>query len=130
MPKQCPSHTKTYVAQRDESGALVCLVLEPGRGARLLDHWPAHSPDGFECGYGGSGPADLALAILSDHLGVEPGFDYRRLDAFEGTEAAEVAWDLHHAFLRAHVARWPRSGATIQEASVAAFIARADGGGR
>jgi hypothetical protein len=28
-----------------------------------------HSPDGFEWGYPGSGPAQLALAILADHLG-------------------------------------------------------------
>ncbi|HXR05085.1 MAG TPA: DUF6166 domain-containing protein [Verrucomicrobiae bacterium] len=28
-----------------------------------------HSPTGFEWGYGGSGPAQLALAILADHLG-------------------------------------------------------------
>ena len=27
-----------------------------------------HSPDGFEYGYAGSGPAQLALAILADHL--------------------------------------------------------------
>ena len=27
-----------------------------------------HSPTGFEWGYGGSGPAQLALAILADHL--------------------------------------------------------------
>jgi hypothetical protein len=27
-----------------------------------------HSPDGFEWGYGGSGPAQLALAILAHHL--------------------------------------------------------------
>ena len=31
-----------------------------------------HSPDGFEWGYGGSGPAQLALALLADHLGNEP----------------------------------------------------------
>ncbi|MBR0753465.1 hypothetical protein JQ604_14855 [Bradyrhizobium jicamae] len=28
-----------------------------------------HSPTGFEWGYGGSGPAQLALAILADALG-------------------------------------------------------------
>jgi hypothetical protein len=28
-----------------------------------------HSPTGLEWGYGGSGPAHLALAILADHLG-------------------------------------------------------------
>jgi hypothetical protein len=27
-----------------------------------------HSPDGFEWGYGGSGPAQLALAICADYL--------------------------------------------------------------
>ena len=27
-----------------------------------------HSPDGFEWGYPGNGPAQLALAILADHL--------------------------------------------------------------
>ena len=27
-----------------------------------------HSPDGFEFGYGGSGPAQLALGILADFL--------------------------------------------------------------
>lgn len=30
-----------------------------------------HSPDGFEWGYGGSGPAQLALAILLDVTGDE-----------------------------------------------------------
>jgi hypothetical protein len=28
-----------------------------------------HSPPGFEWGYGGSGPAQLAIAILAEHLG-------------------------------------------------------------
>jgi hypothetical protein len=28
-----------------------------------------HSPDGFNWGYGGSGPSQLALAILADHFG-------------------------------------------------------------
>lgn len=28
-----------------------------------------HSPTGFEWGYGGSGPAQLALALLADHFG-------------------------------------------------------------
>jgi len=33
-----------------------------------LDLWN-HSPTGFEWGYGGSGPAQLSLALLADHLG-------------------------------------------------------------
>ena len=37
-----------------------------------LTHHIYHSPDGFNWGYGGSGPADLARSILWDHLGKEP----------------------------------------------------------
>lgn len=39
--------------------------LSPKRSLRLQDH----SPDGFEWGYGGSGPSQLALAILLDVTG-------------------------------------------------------------
>src|SRR5204863_5783137 len=35
-------------------------LLRPGRSQRVINH----SPDGFAWGYGGSGPAQLALAIL------------------------------------------------------------------
>jgi Family of unknown function (DUF6166) len=34
-----------------------------------------HSPTGFDWGYGGSGPAQLALAILADYLGAERARD-------------------------------------------------------
>jgi hypothetical protein len=47
-----------------------CRVYD-STGAALpprLDLWK-HSPAGFAWGYGGSGPAQLALAILADHLG-------------------------------------------------------------
>lgn len=36
--------------------------------ARPLDHRALHSPDGFAWGYAGSGPADLAYAILQREL--------------------------------------------------------------
>ena len=34
-----------------------------------LPHIERHSPDGFNWGYCGSGPADLALSILTDYFG-------------------------------------------------------------
>lgn len=34
-----------------------------------LSHIVRHSPDGFNWGYGGSGPADTALSILTDCVG-------------------------------------------------------------
>lgn len=36
--------------------------LDPSRSQQLQNH----SPDGFQCGYRGSGPAQLALALLLD----------------------------------------------------------------
>jgi hypothetical protein len=38
--------------------------LDPHRSQKLFNH----SPDGFEWGYGGSGPAQLALALVLDTL--------------------------------------------------------------
>lgn len=46
-----------------EGRAVVCVngrPLDPARSQRLWNH----SPDGFAWGYGGSGPAQLALALL------------------------------------------------------------------
>lgn len=45
-----------------------CVVTRDGKEIDLrLDLWN-HSPTGFEWGYGGSGPAQTALAILADYL--------------------------------------------------------------
>ena len=38
------------------------VPLDPKRSQKIWNH----SPDGFQWGYGGSGPAQLALAILLD----------------------------------------------------------------
>lgn len=47
----------------DEHGKEWPLPIEPS--LKLANH----SPAGFEWGYGGSGPAQLALAILLDYTG-------------------------------------------------------------
>lgn len=62
---------KLYKARRDsEKGAHVRIVTDRGEAALpvRLDV-SNHSPDGFEWGYGGSGPAQLALALCIDALG-------------------------------------------------------------
>ena len=48
------------------------LGVEVTVNGKPLKHQVYHSPTGFEFGYGGSGPADLARSILWDHLGKEP----------------------------------------------------------
>jgi hypothetical protein len=60
-----------------------------------LDLWN-HSPTGFEWGYGGSGPAQLALALLADHLG-----------------DSDKAVNLHQEFKRAVIADLPYRGWTL-----------------
>ena len=49
-------------------GYAVTVTVDGRRLNPRRDLWN-HSPSGFEWGYGGSGPAQLALAILADHLG-------------------------------------------------------------
>ncbi len=48
------------------------VVIDNGNITMNLPHLVRHSPDGFCWGYNGSGPADLALAILCHALGYTP----------------------------------------------------------
>ena len=61
---------KTYRGYRAAGGAFVDVEFADLRRALPLRlDLQNHSPDGFEWGYGGSGPSQLALAILADCLG-------------------------------------------------------------
>ena len=57
---------KTYVGLRMSEG--VAVTVRDEQGMQELTHQIRHSPTGFEWGYGGSGPADLALSVLADVL--------------------------------------------------------------
>ena len=81
---------KTYEGRREGYAALVTVNGRPLNPR--LDLW-THSPAGFEWGYGGSGPAQLALALLADHLG-------------DDSEAVS----LHQSFKFAVVAKVPQRG--------------------
>lgn len=88
--------------EADSAGESFVLV-----NGQTLPHAPSlklrnHSPAGFNWGYGGSGPAQLALAIL---------FDYY--------EDKEKALRLHQAFKFRVVAAWPQeNGWTITGAEI------------
>ncbi len=61
-----------YIAE-GERGGPVRLFAEFANGIRAQVRqvvW--HSPTGLEYGYGGSGPADMALSILAHHKGADP----------------------------------------------------------
>jgi len=70
------------------------VIKQDDFGKRILSPLPSqklcnHSPDGFSCGYSGSGPAQLALAILLD-----------------ATLDEEVAQANYQDFKDMHVAKW------------------------
>jgi hypothetical protein len=97
--------TYLYLIDRDEAGSYWGERTRPeldtvspkvvyrdalgiNRQPEPLKHRRRHSPDGFNWGYTGSGPADLALAILTDAFG------------------ARVAEGHYLVFEREHVAKW------------------------
>jgi hypothetical protein len=60
---------KTYAGIRTEQGCAVTVTDgDSSRGLHPRFDLRTHSPDGFEWGYGGSGPAQLALALAADVL--------------------------------------------------------------
>ena len=103
---------RTYVVGRTVKGDVLAWVDVDGEN-RPLSHVRHHS-ENFEYGYGGSGPADLALSILADHFGEE--LDARSLseggwyvpDAPGGEFIPSRALQLCHQFKAAFVARRPR----------------------
>ena len=68
---------KTYRGRRlnpeEKTVSEVEVVVATDKAVRQLDPRPSqkfhnHSPTGFNWGYGGSGPAQLAIGILLDHF--------------------------------------------------------------
>lgn len=99
-----------YKGQR--SGRSGQTVVMAGRGGvldRLItpqESWRYFKySNGFEWGYAGSGPAQLALAILLDF-----------------TRDSQTACLLHHKFKRDYVAGWEQQGFSITGAEIAAWL--------
>lgn len=110
---------KVYRGKRvsDEWVVTVQLVGDHGK-ERPLHHVEYHSPDGFSWGYGGSGPADLALSILSDMLG-------ERLTKSKLVKGKSVSWDMHQRFKWAFVQTWPQEGSwEIHSDIIARWLSR------
>ena len=103
-----------FVLNRSQGDAEV--YLDDGGGAVLMGQpLVYHSPTGYEWGYYGSGPADLALNILERF--VEP----------------PEAWRLHQAFKAEVVATVPQDGGAISAEFVREWLlerwAGEEGGG-
>ena len=93
---------KCYAGTR-EAHAVVVTVDDRPLNPRF-DLWN-HSPTGFEWGYGGSGPAQLALALLADCIGND-----------------EQATELHQEFKRKVVANLEGRGWTMTSHEIHAWV--------
>lgn len=85
-----------------------------------------HSPDGFEWGYGGSGPADLALNILALLIPIssrdgDPLFD-GDVTLRDGTVVSRQAFYLHQRFKFDVIAKLPKEGGVVPIASIREWI--------
>jgi hypothetical protein len=113
---------KIYRGKRLEDGVDVSVLVIDIRNrkrVRPLRHIPFHSPDGFAWGYQGSGPADLALAMLVDYLRERPP----RTGWLAGEQCSRWtvgsrAFTLHQDFKREVVAQfgddWELSGLHLE----------------
>lgn len=83
-------------------GDIICRRTEHGPEVNIPHRFVKHSPAGLEWGYGGSGPADLALNALAAYIG--------RKRAEEDGLYQEFKWDF--------IARLPFEGGTIKRDDV------------
>jgi hypothetical protein len=95
---------KCYEGQRQGS---VVRVTVDGRLLNPRQDLYNHSPDGFEWGYGGSGPAQLALAILADYLNDD-----------------EQALNLYQRFKWEVIATLPKKSWTLNEQQISEVLHR------
>jgi hypothetical protein len=83
---------------------VTCSRDESGIRTNVPQRIVFHSPSGFEWGYGGSGPSDFALNILSIFLG------------------SEEAWRHHQDFKWKFIANMPVEGGTISRLDILKWI--------
>jgi hypothetical protein len=95
---------KMAKAIKDFKEDIVCSRSGGGPSVNIPRRIVRHSPTGFNWGYGGSGPADLALNILS---------------VFIGQEAAE---SLYQAFKWEFIAPMPYQGGTIPRETILNWV--------
>lgn len=100
------------------AGSGVRVVVTDGDDAEyplpLYTHVRNHSPAGFNMGYGGSGPAQLALAICCDCLGEKVGSDPHVYQRFKAAFVAR--WDDEWSIDEIDINNW--LAGVLQEQSV------------
>ena len=120
-----PPEKKRYIVRRGVFG-IACTVAT-AHESYPLPHCILHSPTGFEVGYLGSGPADLAASIIADYLEVPK----REMEAeYRGdghTPRARRALGLYQLFKRDVIAKYElKHGEYFDLSRVGEWIDRAE----
>jgi len=79
-----------------------------------------YAPTGFDWGFGGSGPADLALNVLALFLPLAANVTGVALR--DGSSVSEATWALHQAFKYDLIATLPRAGGHLTAETIRAWI--------
>lgn len=88
--------------------------MDPGEGRKIHDH----SPDGFNWGYGGSGPAQLALTLVIETAKFIPRGD--------GHLPIMKAVPYYQDFKWEYVAQWPQSDFEVDIDAVGWLLRKID----
>lgn len=92
--------TIRYLGRRNERAAQIVKEGECGAEEALPPRLDLrnHSPAGLEWGYAGSGPAQLALALLADALGEEEALaSYQRFKFEVVSRLSHQGWEMPRA---------------------------------
>lgn len=109
--KKC-NMNKTYTGSKEQTSPVNVLILvlvkQEGQPTRELKADESlklanKSPDGFNWGYGGSGPSQLALALLLDHTG-QPGLALTHFHDFKWATVA--TWGDQWTLTSEQISQW------------------------
>jgi hypothetical protein len=109
--------TVRYVGRRTKQGVTVTRETDDGTSEPLplrLD-LANHSSSGFEWGYAGSGPSQLALAILSDAVGDEQARYFGNYEVFKFAKIGQLP-HLGWVITQEEVCEWYEREARQKEA--------------
>jgi len=115
---------KEYWGDRLPNNEGVTVTVWDGQRAEPLKHHVMHSPAGFEWGYEGSGPADLARCILIDYFSGQTDFV---------AVATKLADKYYQGFKRNVIATIPGDRWLISEVEIEKWVqhemSKLEGGG-
>lgn len=99
----------------------VLLERRNGRVQTNVPHRLMHHAAGYNWGYPGSGPAELALNILENYAYVSKRPNGGKVSCFDGS-CSRLAWNLHQKFKAEMLQNIPKSGGFIPAQKILDWI--------